>query len=124
LKLHGEEDGDTLLAASNFAATLKNLRRFEEAKALLRRTTPVARRALGASHITTLRMRWIYAQTLYKDDAVMLDDLREAVATLEDLERIAQRVLGPANPTTAGIENSLRDARAALRAREAPAGGA
>ena len=81
---------------------------------------PVARRVLGASHATTLRVRWIYAQTLYKDAAVTLDDLCEAVATLEDVDRIAQRVLGPTNPTTAAIGRSLRDARAALRAREAP----
>jgi len=49
---------------------------------------------------------------------VPLDDLRESVATLEDAERIARRVLGGANPLTEGIEGSLRDARAVLRARE------
>ena len=53
-----------------------------------------------------------------QDDAATLDDLREAVATLEDAERIARRVLGRAHPTTAGIERSLRNARAVLRARE------
>ena len=37
---------------------------------------------------------------------------------LEEIERIARRVLGGANPTTNGIEDSLQDARAALRARE------
>ena len=55
-----------------------------------------------------------------QDDAATLDDLREAVATLEDAERIARRVLGRAHPTTAGIERSLRNARAGLRARETP----
>ena len=48
------------------------------------------------------------------------DDLREAVATLEDTKRIARRVLGGAHPTTTGIEDHLRDARAALAARETP----
>ena len=48
---------------------------------------------------------------LYKDDAATLDNLREAVATLEDTERIA-------HPITKGIENELRAARAARRARE------
>ena len=48
---------------------------------------------------------------LYKADAATLDNLHEAVATLEDTERIAY-------PITKGIENELRDARAALRARE------
>ena len=116
MQLFGKEHEETLREANNYAATLKDLRRFEEAKALLRETIPVARRALGASHITTLRVRWIYAQTLYKADGATLDDLRAAVTTLEDTERTAQRVLGPANPTTAGTENSLRDARVALRA--------
>jgi hypothetical protein len=62
----------------------------------------------------------IYAQTLYDHPDATLDDTREAVETLEDLRRIARRVLGSAHPTTESIEFVLRDARAALRAREAP----
>ena len=54
----------------------------------------------------------------YSDNCASLDDLREAVATLEEIERIARRVLGGAHPTTAGIEVSLENSRAALRARE------
>ena len=65
-----------------------------------------------------LTMRWIYVMALYKDDGATLDDLREAVTTLEDAERIARRVLGGAHPDTVGIENDLRHARAALAARE------
>ena len=61
-----------------------------------------------------------YGMVLYRDPAATLDDLREAVTTLEDTERIARRVLGGAHPTTAGIEDELRDARADLRARETP----
>ena len=49
-----------------------------------------------------------------------LDDLREAVTTLEDTERIARRVLGGAHPITVQIERDLRKARATLRARETP----
>jgi len=70
-------------------------------------------------------MKRVLAVTLYSDDGATLDDLREAVTTLEDVARIARRVLGSAHPNTAGIEIALRDARAALRAREAlspPAG--
>ena len=37
-------------------------------------------------------MRWNYARTLYKDPSATLDDLREAVTTLEDAERTARRV--------------------------------
>jgi len=65
-------------------------------------------------------MRWIYAQSLYRDEGARLDDLREAVTTLEDTTRIARRVLGGAHPTTVGTEVVLREARAALRARETP----
>ena len=54
----------------------------------------------------------------YRDPAATLDDLREAVSTLEDTERTARRVLGGAHPVTRGIELHLRNARLALRARE------
>ena len=37
---------------------------------------------------------------------------------LEETERTARRVLGGAHPTVAQIEESLRNARAALRANE------
>jgi len=65
-------------------------------------------------------MKEKYAKALYKDDGSTLDDLREAVATLEEIERIARRVFGGAHPTTALIEVSVGESRAALRAREAP----
>ncbi len=47
-----------------------------------------------------------------------LDDIREAVTTLEDTERIARRVMGGAHPTTEGLGTCLRNARAVLRAHE------
>ena len=65
-------------------------------------------------------MRRTYAQALYHDPGATLDDLREAVKTLEETERTARRVLGGANPTTTAIECELRKSRAALRARETP----
>ena len=65
-------------------------------------------------------MRLHYAKALYMDDAATLEDVREAVTTLEDAERTARRVLGGAHPTTGGIEDVLRYARAKLRARETP----
>ena len=105
------------LAASNYAALLNQLERFEEAKTLLRRTLPVARRVLGDSYDLTLKMRKIYARSLYSDEGATLDDLREAATTLAEIEPTARRVLGGAHPTTGGIEAGLRDARAALCAR-------
>ena len=53
----------------------------------------------------------------YKADGATLDDLRAAVTTLEDTERIARRVLGGTHPVAGGLEYELQDARAALRAR-------
>ena len=58
-------------------------------------------------------------------NANIIDGLREAVNTLEDVERIARRAFGSAHPTRGCVENELRNARALLRARETPlAGGA
>ena len=54
------------------------------------------------------------------DPGAALDDLREAVTTLEETARIARRVLGGAHPITEWIEADLQEAQAALRARETP----
>ena len=85
---------------------------------------PVARRVLGEGHSVTLKMRMVYAGTLYEDTDATLDDLHEAVTTLGDTERTARRVLGGTYPDVVGIGESLRIARAALRALETPPGSA
>ena len=120
LRLKGEEHEFTLISALNYSATLGDLQRFGEAKSLLRKTMPVARRVLGDSHDLTLTLKKVYAESLYEDDSATLDDLREAVTTLEDTTRIAQRVFGASHPNTTGHEGSLRKSRAALAARETP----
>ena len=103
--------------------TLLNvLNSFEEAKSLMRKTIPKARRIFGENGIDTLKMRVVYAQLLYKDDGGTLDDLREAVTMLEGTERTARRVLGGTHPLVVDTERSLRDARDTLRARETPPG--
>ena len=112
LEVNGKEQEETLRAANNYASTLNVLKRFEEAKALLRKTIPVARRVLGEGHRLTLKMRKNYAKVLFRDPSATIDDLREAVTTLEDVGRIARRVFGGAHPLTVDIEESLR--RAAL----------
>ena len=88
----------------------------------MRKMIPLARRDLGEGQRLTLKMRWNYARALYEDPAVTLDDLHEAVTTLEEVERTARRVLGGANPLTRGIEFDLRKSRFALRVRETPPG--
>ena len=117
-RLYGEEHERTLVAASNYAMSLAILRRFEAAKSLLRKTLPVARRVLGEGNALTLKMRKIYAMALYEDVTATLDDRREAVTTLEEIERTARRVFGGAHPLAAGLVQSLEDARVALAARE------
>ena len=119
LKLLGAEHFDTLREAHNYATSLFGLERFEEGKALLRRTIPVARRVLGEVHDLALTMRWLYAAALCEDPGATLDDVREAVTTLEDAERIARRVLGGAHPLTDVLGYSLRESQVALRSREA-----
>ena len=117
----GVEHTHTLTAAFNYANTLTELdRSLEEAKSVLRKMMPAARRILGEGNRLTLKMRSLYAAALCQDPTATLDDLREALATFEETERTARRVLGGAHPTTAGIEDHLRNARAALRAREMP----
>jgi len=114
LKLYGEENERTLISANNYASTLVTLERFEEAKSVLRKTMPVARRVLGEGNDLTLRLRWNYAKGLYKNSAATLDDLREAVNTLEDAGRTARQVLGGAHPLTEGIEGDLRRSSRAI----------
>ena len=59
-----------------------------------------------------------YGQVLYFNNGATLDDLREAVTTLEDTERTARRVLGGAHPLTGALGKHLQNARAALRIHE------
>ena len=120
LRLEGEESRNTFLEANNYAADLRCLERFEEVKRLLRKLRPVARRVLGDNDRLTLKMSWNYATALYMDDGATVDDLREAVTTLEDTDRIARRVLGGTHPVTRSIENSLKVARFTLASFDAP----
>jgi len=85
----------------------------------------MAQRILGESDDLTIRLRRTHAAALREDPGATLDDLRESVETLVETERIARRVFGGAHPLTEDVEFSLRNARAALRAREGtPSGGA
>ena len=120
LEFGGEEDRSTLIAAINYANCLISLEHFKEAKALMRKAMPVAQRVLGESQVTTLKMRMVYAKALYYDPGATLNNLREAVTTLEETARIARRVFGGAHPNTEGIVGELQKAGAALRARETP----
>ena len=68
----------------------------------------------------TIKMRRLYARALCED--ATLDNIREAVDTLEDVDRIARRVLGDAHPIVVHIEKHLRKSRGALRESRCPSG--
>jgi len=116
LRLNGEVHEEILSAAYNLKVTLLDLQR-SEAKPLLQKIMPVARRVLGKGSTVTLRMWWTYAKMLYKDDGATFDDLREAVTMLEETERTARRVLGGAHPIVVYMGKSLRDSRVVIDAR-------
>jgi len=80
----------------------------------------VSSRARGADEesSTTRGVVVINGRALFDDPAATLDDLQEAVTTLEDTARTARRVLGGSHPLTNGIEYDLQNARAALCANE------
>ena len=120
VRIHGKESHETLVEAICYANALIDLKRFKEARSLMREAIPVARRVLGESQEHTLRIRTNYARSLYDDPAATLDDLREAVNTLEQVARTARRVFGGAHPLAAAIKEEFRFARPALSARETP----
>jgi len=111
LRLHGEEHRRTLSEANCLANLLIDLKRYEEAKSELKKVMPVAQRVLGENNGTMLTMRRIYAATLYENSAATLGDLREAVTTLKETERIARRMLGGAPGRRRGRARTARGSR-------------
>jgi hypothetical protein len=120
LKIYGEEHRESLGEACSYAVLLSSLKRFEEARAVLRKAIPVAQRVLGDGDEMTIGMRGNYARSLYRDPNATLDDIREAVTILEEIAPTARRSLDGAHSLLSNILKSLRYARAALRARETP----
>ena len=57
LKLLGNQHLHTLSAANNYASSLNRLQRFKEAKALMRKSIPVARRVIGEGDELMIRMK-------------------------------------------------------------------
>ena len=114
----GPEHEHTIRLKWARAHSLIGLQRSKEAKSLLRKSIAVSQHALGESDDTTIRMRALYAKALYANPGATLDNLREAVTTLEDSERTIRRVLGSAHPLFGLIERDLQGARALLAARE------
>ena len=98
----------------SYAASLKDQQRFEEAKSLLRKKMPLARRTLGAEHDLTLNFQDIYAQCLNRDPSASRDDVVEAIEIFEDIQRRARRVFGPDHPNWKALPRDLMAAREKL----------
>ena len=62
-----------------------------EAHVLLRKLAPMSRRAFGPDHDATLKVRRLYAKSLYVADAASRDDVTKAENILEDVARTARR---------------------------------
>ena len=59
-----------------------------------------------------------YGKALYVADGATLDDLREAVNTLEDTVRVARRIFGGSYPLVTSMQKFSQEARAALAIEE------
>ena len=99
--------GSTAEATQSNTTPTKNTRR------------PSRSRPRHARRTRRAKMRRVYAAAFYMDAGATLDDVREAVDTLEDAERTARQVLGSAHPLTTAIERSLKSSRRVLAAHEA-----
>ena len=86
--------------------TLLDLRRFEEAKKVLRKVTPVARRILGTEHELSLSLREDLSRATL-DGESSAEEKRQALRMLEDVAGVMRRVLGPAHPDTLHAQEKL-----------------
>ena len=77
-----------------------------EAKRLLRKVIPVARRALGAEHALTLSLREDLSRATL-DGESSAEEKRQALRMLEDVAGVMRRVLGPAHPDTLHAQEKL-----------------
>jgi hypothetical protein len=110
MKLNGEEHEQTLAAASNYALSLLDLRHFKEAKKVLRKVMPVARRVLGTEHHLTFSLREDLCRATLDGDS-SANEKRDALKMLEDTLGVMRRVLGPQHPDTQRVQRNLHSYR-------------
>ena len=75
---------------------------------------PEVKRVLGNDHEVTLKMQEVYAQVLFRNVSLSLEDLTEAVGIIEDVDRRMTRILGPDHPDRHRVLEDLSEARARL----------
>ena len=115
----GDSHKETLYSAHRLACDLLALSDAHriEARVLLHEVVPRAEQNqdLGPEHKCLLQLRWLYACSLWTDPrGPTLDDLVEAVAIYEDVEKIWLRVFGEKHPETLKLQREVVAARERL----------
>ena len=106
VKLRGKQHVDSIKECGNLIINILELRRFQEAKRLLREVLPVARRVLGNEHNLTLSLCEDLSQaTLHGESSA--EEKREALRMLEGTFGVMRRVLGPQHPETQRVQKNL-----------------
>ena len=113
VKLKGKQHAESITECGNLVINLLELRRFEEAKRLLREVIPVARRVLGNEHNLTLSLCEDLSRATLLDVESSANENREAVRALEDTLGVMRRVLGPQHPDTQRVQQNLEAYREA-----------
>ena len=106
-----------MLSALNLGLSLNALKHRAEAKSLVRKALPAARRTLGRDHEWTLKLESALSEAFYRDDSASTSELRQSVSMCEDGYERARRVYGDAHPLTEELAEVLDDARGNLAGR-------
>ena len=114
VKLKGKQHAESITECSNLIINLLELRRFQEAKRLLREVIPVARRVLGNEHTSTLSLCEDLSRATILDVECSANERREAIRTVEDTLGVMRRVLGPQHPDTKRVQQNLEAYREAF----------
>ena len=114
VRLKGKHHAETMTECGNLVINLIELERFQEAKRLLRKVIPVARRVLGNEHNLTLSLCEDLSRATLLDGDSSAEEVREAVRALEDTLGVWRRVLGPQHPNTQRVQQNLEAYREAF----------
>ena len=106
-----------MLSALNLGLSLNALKHRAEAKSLVRKALPAARRTLGRDHEWTLKLESALSEAFYRDDSASTSELRHSVSMCEDGYERARRVYGDAHPLTEELADALDEAREELARR-------
>ena len=107
--LYGAKHENAIQSGNCLAESLHTLRRYAEAKELLRKMLRLSQ-PLGPDHDQRLRAREQLSRVILEDPDASRADAREAVTILEDTIQRRRRVFGRRHPQTLQCEKALADA--------------